>query len=199
MFHRQRTGDRGEALFGDGELALAGRDADGTGQGSRAALDVVDGDLGALDVCSELERGDARLELLQEPFDLLDPIRRYVSASVAEVAREGILRRHVVLYLEVGLPDVVQHAEVRRDLVGPLKLEDRGAKVVVLIQLDAALEALPGVFVGGLRRRRGRRLSVGRRREGEREAEGQPCPGEFRGDRLERAIVDHRGLGASAT
>src|SRR5262249_38985740 len=83
-------------------------------------------------------------------------------------------RRGVVLELARGLPQVVQDAVVREELISALELHERRGEVLVLVKGDAALEVLARLvgLVG-----RGRRFLIAganlarRRKHGEREGE----------------------------
>jgi len=82
-----------------------------------------------------------------------------------EVAIEGLQGADVVLQLVARLADVVEDARVGGDLEGPAKLDEGGAKVLLVEELETSLKMLAGLFGG--------RLGVGRVREREGEGEQQ--------------------------
>ncbi len=105
---------------------------------------VVDQHLGAVGG-HHRDAAHSRLQPLELAVDLVAPTRAEVRAAFLQVPGEGFLRVRVVEQLQVHLADVVEHLVVGQRLVGALELHQRPAVVAFVVQLGAALEALPGV------------------------------------------------------
>jgi hypothetical protein len=134
-----------------GEDPLADVDCQRALDRGHADRDVVDEDLGALDVDREGHGADALPELLQSLLHLLASRTLDTSAPLLEVPLVGDQRRGVVLQLPRGLAQIVEDPVVGIELVRALELDERGLEVERLVELHAALKAL-----GRLDRRVGR-------------------------------------------
>ena len=82
-----------------------------------------------------------------------DPRAPHPAPRLLPEPRKGAQRAGVVLELQAGLANIVLYTEVRGDLERLLELDERGAKVRVLEERDAAREVRAPLLLG-LRRSR---------------------------------------------